>query len=60
MARERGASEQELIEFLNVAVTMQGCPGEEWAIKALAAFRSPEAEPEQELGACCEPEGGDG
>ncbi len=59
VARERGASEQELIEFLNVAITMQGCPGEEWAIKALAAFRRPEAGgPEQESGGCCEAEGG--
>ncbi|MBI3988462.1 MAG: carboxymuconolactone decarboxylase family protein [candidate division NC10 bacterium] len=34
MAIERGASQEELIEFLNVAIIMQGCPGEEWALKA--------------------------
>ena len=39
MAVERGASQEELIEFLNVAMTMQGCPGEEWAIKAYAAYK---------------------
>jgi len=39
MAVERGASREELIEFLNVAMTMQGCPGEEWAIKAYAAYK---------------------
>ncbi len=36
MAREQyGVSYEELIEFLNVAMTMGGCPGEEWALKAL-------------------------
>ncbi len=38
-AREMGADEKEVVEFLNVAITMQGCPGEEWALKALAEFR---------------------
>lgn len=27
-------SQDELIEFLEVAMTMQGCSGEEWALKA--------------------------
>jgi len=36
MARDKyGVSQEELIEFLNVAMTMGGCPGEEWALKAL-------------------------
>jgi Hg(II)-responsive transcriptional regulator len=39
MAYERGISQQELIEFLEVAMTMQGCPGEEWALKAYAAYK---------------------
>lgn len=39
MAIERGASQEELIEFLNVAVTMQGCPGEEWALKAFQFYK---------------------
>jgi AhpD family alkylhydroperoxidase len=38
-AVERGVTRTELIEFLNVAMTMQGCPGEEWAIKAYAAYK---------------------
>ena len=56
LARDRGATEPELIEFLNVAITMQGCPGEDWAAKALAAFRQPVA-PEQGSppASCCEP-----
>src|SRR5207249_3414473 len=39
MACEKGVSQQELIEFLEVAMTMQGCPGEEWALKAYAAYK---------------------
>jgi len=37
-AAKKGATKEELVEFLNVAMTMQGCPGEEWALKALAAY----------------------
>ena len=39
MAYERGISQEELIEFLEVAMTMQGCPGEEWALKAYATYK---------------------
>jgi len=39
MACEKGLTQDELIEFLNVAMTMQGCPGEEWALKAYAAYK---------------------
>lgn len=39
MAIEKDVSQQELIEFLEVAMTMQGCPGEEWALKAWAAYK---------------------
>lgn len=39
MAVDKGISQQELIEFLEVAMTMQGCPGEEWALKAYAAYK---------------------
>lgn len=39
MAVEKGISQEELIEFLKVAMTMQGCPGEEWALKAYAAHK---------------------
>ena len=39
MAHDKGVSQEELIEFLEVAMTMQGCPGEEWALKAFAAFK---------------------
>lgn len=39
MACDKGVSQDELIEFLEVAMTMQGCPGEEWALKAYAAYK---------------------
>lgn len=39
MALDRGATQEELIEFLNVSITMQGCPGEEWALKAFAFYK---------------------
>lgn len=39
MACERDITQDELIEFLEVAMTMQGCPGEEWALKAWAAYK---------------------
>src|SRR5438046_1150819 len=39
LACEHGAQQEELLEFLEVAMTMQGCPGEEWALKAYAAYK---------------------
>jgi AhpD family alkylhydroperoxidase len=39
MAVEKGISQEELIEFLEVAMTMQGCPGEEWSLKAYKAYK---------------------
>ena len=39
MAVDKDISQQELIEFLEVAMTMQGCQGEEWALKAFALYK---------------------
>lgn len=39
MAYEKGVTQEELIEFLEVAMTMQGCPGEEWALKAWSVYK---------------------
>ena len=39
MAVDRGATQAEFIEFLNVAMAMQGCPGEEWALKAYGFYK---------------------
>jgi AhpD family alkylhydroperoxidase len=40
MAVDKGITQEELVEFLEVAMTMQGCPGEEWALKAFAAYKN--------------------
>lgn len=53
LAREKGISQKELLEFLEVAMTMQGCPGEEWALKAYAAYKQG-AETGQLTEACCD------
>lgn len=58
-ALEQGATYEEVVEFLNVAMAMQGCPGEAWALKALYIFqrlseaRSKAADGETAR-ACCE------
>ncbi len=39
MACDKGITQEELIEFLEVAITMQGCPGEEWALKAYKVYK---------------------
>src|SRR5436309_11664300 len=40
MAHEKGITQAELIEFLEVAMTMQGCPGEEWRSKPMRLTKS--------------------
>ncbi len=37
-AIEEGATYEEIVEFLNLAMAMQGCPGEAWALKALDIY----------------------
>ncbi len=39
MACDQGITQEELIEFLEVAMTMQGCPGEEWALTAYKVYK---------------------
>ena len=53
-ARQQGASQQEFVEFLEVAMTMQGCPGEEWALKAFAAYKQMAAGDTRTAPGCCE------
>lgn len=38
MAFQHGVSGDELVEFLNVAVTEGGSPGETWSLKALKTY----------------------
>ena len=54
MALDQGASEEEFIEFLYVAMIMQGCPGEEWALKAYGVYKELLSGQTQEVTeACC-------
>lgn len=54
MAVEKGMAQEELIEFLEVAMTMQGCPGEEWALKAFGTYKEVLAGHTQESSdGCC-------
>jgi len=54
MALDHGATQAEFIEMLNVAMTMQGCPGEEWALKAYGVYKDLLSGQTQELTeACC-------
>ena len=53
-AGKSGATKEELVEFLNVAITMQGCPGEEWALKALSAYEElVEGQGSSSAASCC-------
>jgi AhpD family alkylhydroperoxidase len=51
---EAGVTQEELLEFLEIAMTMQGCPGEEWALKAYAIYKECAAgtQPAENL-TCC-------
>ena len=53
MALDQGATQEEFIEFLNVAITMQGCPGEEWALKAYGFYKELLSGQTQELNEVC-------
>lgn len=55
LALEAGVTEKELLEFLNVAMTEGGCPGEQWAMKALQAFRELQQGKLFEEEVCCKP-----
>jgi len=50
-SKRLGASKEELGEFLAIAVTMGGCVGETWAVKALHAFGDDDGSD----AACCLP-----
>ncbi|RME24413.1 MAG: carboxymuconolactone decarboxylase family protein [Candidatus Zixiibacteriota bacterium] len=57
-AAKRGATEEELGEFLAVASTMGGCVGEMWALKAFRAFHqinddSDDTADSQSASCCC-------
>lgn len=54
LACDQGITREEFVEFLEVAMTMQGCPGEEWALKAYAAYKDcVVGQTGSETSACC-------
>lgn len=53
MAFDAGVSDNEFIEFLNVAITESGCPGEQWAMKALEVFLDLQEGGQVEEEVCC-------
>lgn len=53
MAYQQGVTEDELIEFLNVAMTEGGCPGEQWALKAFQVYRELKQGRQIEEDVCC-------
>jgi len=53
MAYEAGTTKAELVEFLNVAITEAGCPGEQWAMKSLQVFNDLEGGEHIEADICC-------
>ena len=55
LAYDTGVSREELIEFLEVAMTMQGCSGEEWALKAYRVYKEClMGRPIDETALCCD------
>jgi len=56
MAYDAGTTEDELVEFLNVAITEAGCPGEQWAMLALKTFGDLEAGINVNADICCQEE----
>ena len=54
MAFQAGVTQNEFIEFLNVAMTEGGCPGEQWALKALQTYKELQQGKEIKEEVCCE------
>jgi AhpD family alkylhydroperoxidase len=53
MAHEAGTTVAELVEFLNVALTESGCPGEQRAMKSLQMFQDLEDGKHIDADICC-------
>ncbi|RMH34124.1 MAG: carboxymuconolactone decarboxylase family protein [Nitrospirae bacterium] len=53
MAYDKGITREEFVEFLEVAMTMQGCPGEEWAVKAYEVYKTCQDGQRSEVEASC-------
>lgn len=53
MAYQVGVTLEELLEFLNVAMTEGGCPGEQWALKAYQVYKELQEGKKIEEEVCC-------
>ncbi len=53
MAYASGVTQEELVEFLNVAMTEGGCPGEQWAMKAYSTYKELREGKQVEEDVCC-------
>lgn len=53
MAFQADVTRDEFIEFLNVAITEAGCPGEQWALKAFETYKDLKAGKEIKEELCC-------
>ncbi|MBI5205124.1 MAG: carboxymuconolactone decarboxylase family protein [Nitrospirae bacterium] len=53
MAFQVGVTQEELLEFLNVAMTEGGCPGEQWALKAYQVYKELQEGKQIEEDVCC-------
>lgn len=53
MAFQAGATKEELVEFLNVAMAETGCPGEQWVLIALEVFQQLESGKPVNADICC-------
>lgn len=56
LAYDAGATETELVEFLNVAIIESGCPGEQWAMIALRTYADLETGKSVNADICCREE----
>ena len=53
MAYKAGVTMEELVEFLNVAITEGGCPAEQWALKAFRNYKELQQGKQFEEEVCC-------
>ncbi|MEW6109545.1 MAG: carboxymuconolactone decarboxylase family protein [Nitrospirota bacterium] len=53
MVFQMGVTQEELLEFLNVAMTEGGCPGEQWAMKAYQVYKDLQQGGQIEEEVCC-------
>jgi len=46
-------TQEELLEFLNVAITEGGCPAEQWSLKAYQVYKELQQGKQIEEEVCC-------